>query len=354
VQDQAISARINNNVVGYLSNEDAAKWHSEIHRITASGATAVTDGTVRVYRPYYNAQESKFKKSSSTSDIETNIRINLPEPGLLVPLNTPKTDNVSILPWGHALKVTGTEQHLEHLIDYVPVSGKGMVVLTLHRIRHTLKNGAVRELVEARLDGRRVGQLTPAGSLHFLPTIDHADDMGNTLAVWAKLEGSSIAVGLNVHGARAKELSDDWLSTMPAMVKLVPEAPSYDVPAAYTPETRTPTTAKQSSTRMAPVHVVSSENGAQLEYFDDEMNQASYSNGKRTVKFDNNQRRHSPTIYRVTAWVWLLSMSLVGLISIAGAPIGLIISAAAFYFAIKGFQKNKLIAEALQYEREMA
>src|SRR5699024_9691830 len=111
--------------------------------------------------------------------------------------------------------------------------------------------------------------------------------MGSTLAVWTKLKGSSIAAELNVHGARAKELNDEWLSTMPALPALVPEAPSYDVPAAYTPDKKTPTVQKHSSTHVAPIQVVSSESGAQLEYFDAENNQALYSNGKRTVKFDN-------------------------------------------------------------------
>lgn len=353
VRGQAISARINNNVVGYLSNDDAAKWHHEIHRIAASNAVATTRGTVRVYRHYDSPQKSRFKKDHSTLELEINIRINLPEPGHLVPLNIQTSDNISMLPWGNALKVTGTEEHLQHLVDYVPISGEGMVTLTLHRIRHTLKNGAVRELVEARLDGRRIGQLTPASSLHFLPTIDHAEDMGNTLAIWARLQGSSIAVELNVYGARAKELSDDWLSTMPAMPKLVPEALSYDVPDAYTPETTASTAKKQSPNRVIPTRSTSPASVSQIEYFNDGKNTARYTKGKRAIELDDKQRQHSPTLYKATAWILLLTMSVVALISLAGAPIGLIITAGALYLGVRGFRHHKLIAEALQFEINM-
>lgn len=354
VRGQAISARIHNNVVGYLSNDDAAKWHHEIHRITASNAVAIIRGTVRVYRHYDSPQKSRFKKDRSTLELEINIRINLPEPGHLVPLNTETSDSVSILPWGNALKVTGTEEHLGQLVDYVPISGEGMLILTLHRMRHTLKNGAVRELVEARLDGRRVGQLTPASSLHFLPTIDHADDMGNTLAIWARLQGSSIAVELNVYGARAKELSDDWLSTMPAMPKLVPEALSYDVPDAYTPETTVPTVEKQPPNRVIPTRSASPTSVSRIEYFHDEKNTARYTNSKRTIELNDKHRRHSPTLYKATAWILLLTMSVVALISLGGAPIGLIMTAAALYFGVQGFRHHKLLAEALQFEINMA
>lgn len=357
IQGQAISARINNKVVGYLSNDDAARWHHELHRIAASGALAVTEGNVLAY------WRTSYKTGQPTYELEINIRIRLPEPGHLVPLNAQEFGNVAVLPWGRALQVTGEDAHLEHLIDYVPMSGKGMVVLTLHRITHTLKNGSVRDLVEVRLDGRRVGQLTPASSLHFLPTIDHADDMGKVLAVWAKLEGSSIAVELTVHGARAKELSDDWLSTMPLLPRLVPEATSYDVPAAYTAETPTPAAKKQRSNRPSaqaqatasrtPIQVLSSDNGAQLAYFGDEKNTASYTNGKRTITIDNNQRRYSPITYKVAAWMLLITLSLIALISLAGAPIGLILTALSLYLGILGFRKYKLIAEALQFERDM-
>jgi len=42
------------------------------------------------------------------------------------------------------------------------------------------------------------------------------------------------------------------------------------------------------------------------------------------------------------------------MISLAGSPIGLIITAVALYFGVQGFRHHKLLAEALQYEINMA
>lgn len=219
----AISVRVAGNVVGHLSEADSKEWAPEVHRIAASGATAVTVGNVYAYSKY-------------NGDMEYNVRIGLPDPGFSTPLNAGRLTGVSVLPWGNALQVTKEEDHLSHLFEYVPPSGIGIVILTMHRQEHTLKNGTVKELVEVRLDGERVGQMTPASSAHFLPTIRHAKDMGVELGVWAKLKGSGLAAELTVQGARATDLSDSWLREMPTFIPLVPIAETYDVPDAYVPD----------------------------------------------------------------------------------------------------------------------
>ena len=217
---KAISVRVDGVVVGYLSEVDAKKWAPELHRVVASGGIPTTVGSVYAYTKY-------------NGDMEYNVRVALPDPGFIVPLNVGRVSQISVLPWGNALQVTKEEDHLSHLFEYVPASGLGMVILTMHQQQQTLKNGTVKELVEVRLDGERVGQMTPASSAHFLPTIRHANDMGTVLGVWAKLKGSSLSVELTVQGARATDLSDDWLREMPTMIPLVPFADHYDVPPAF-------------------------------------------------------------------------------------------------------------------------
>lgn len=352
---QAVSARIDDQVVGYLSNEDAKKWHPEIHRIAASGAVAKTTGNVLAYNRH------KWDRNGRTTlELEVNIRVALPDPGLLLPLNTQKFNNVAILPWGNALQVTGEDQHLPHLFEYVPASGEGLVVLTMHHIEKTLKNGSIRELVEVRLDDERVGQLTAASSLHFLPTIAHAHDMDRTLAVWSKLKGSGLAVELTVQGARATDLKDDWLRTMPSLPEFVPEAPSYDVPDAYVPE-KAPTKAKrpagQKQIQSEPTSDATSINGfrptegPRIEYLGGQENSASYTNGKRQVKFGDKQRRFSPGTYSTAAWMVLIACCLLGLISLAGAPIGLVFTALFVGVGVLIFRGQKFVAEALKFEQ---
>jgi len=352
-QGRAISARINGKLVGYLSNEDAEKWYRDIHRITASGAIAVTVGNVLAYN------RTKWDKNGRTKrELEINIRVALPEPGLLLPLNTQNGNDIAVLPWGSALQVVGEDNHLHHLFEYVPVSGEGLVILTMHRIENTLKNGSVKELVEVRLDGERVGQLTPASSRHFLPAIAHTRDAGKTLAVWSKLKGSGIAVELTVQGARATDLNDDWLRGMPSLPTFIPEAEFYEVPDAYVPDNTKPYKENQSTNIVSDdlSTFPSSEptgptSAPALEYLGDQENTATYRNGKRSVKFGDKQRRFSPVAYSTAAWTSLIALNLIGMICIAGAPIGLIFTAIFVTLSILFFRGQRLMAEALRFER---
>ncbi|QXQ11480.1 hypothetical protein [Paeniglutamicibacter sp. Y32M11] len=360
----AISARIDGDVVGYLSSDDAQKWHKEIHRIAMSGAVAVTNGNVLAYN------RTKWDKNGRTRlELEVNIRVALPDPGFLVPLNAQTLDGIAILPWGNALQVTGEDKHLQHLFEYVPPGGQCLVVLSLHSLVNTLKNGTIKELVEVRLDGERVGQLTPASSLHFLPTIAHSQDMGKTLGVWSKLKGSGLAVELTVQGARATDLQDAWLRMMPTLPGLVPEASSYDVPNAYIPESnnlsRGTKSQKQASVSAAssprpmpkkprqPASadlLAGSQTTSRLEYKGDRENTTTYRSGKRNITFADKQRRHSPGVWSAAAWTVLITCCLIGLICTAGAPVGLVFTGLFVALGIYVFRGQRLIAEALRFE----
>lgn len=227
----AISVRVRGHVVGYLSREAAAVYRPVIHRITASGLVATT--TARIW-----AVRRASWDNSTAPRFFSNIRIYLPEAHEILPLNSRMQTNVAVLPWGGALQVTGEDEHFDYLFNYVPKGGDGLVILTMHEITHTLKNGAQRRLVEVRLDGERVGQMTTASSSHFLPSISHATDFDKTLGVWARIKGSGLAAELVVQGARATELDDSWLNSMPTFPALVAEASSYAVPPASTEETK--------------------------------------------------------------------------------------------------------------------
>jgi hypothetical protein len=112
----------------------------------------------------------------------------MPEPHQILPLNVAPQMNVAVLPWGGAPQVNGADKHFDHLFNYLPTDGEGLVILTMHRIVQTLKNGANRDPVEVRLDGERVGQLAAVTSGHFLPSIAHAADFDKELGVGPKSE----------------------------------------------------------------------------------------------------------------------------------------------------------------------
>lgn len=330
----AISARVGGRVIGYLSSSDAAKWSPVIHRIAASGATVVTPGNVFAYNREKWVGDGKYR-----TEVELNVRVGLPEPELIIPLNVDSLSSVSVLPWGSALQVTKEEDHFDHLFEYVPAGGEGVVVLTMHRLEQTLKNGTVKELVEVRLDGERVGQLTSATSQHYLATIRHAEDMGKELGVWAKLRGSSVAAELVIQGARAIDLPDPWLSAMPTLPELVAEAPTYDLPGTYVEEKSTTRKARPAPKRTDPKTV-----GVGV-------NEATYQVGKKSVTIDDKQRQHSPGIYRAAGIGFIVIGVLLGAILAPIPAVGPILTLGAIALGILGNLSQRRIAKALEIER---
>lgn len=336
----AISVRIDGHVVGYLDRQEAKMWRPVFHRISASGAIARTPANIYAYmRPEWeNGRMTKPK-------LHANVRVALPETGKALPLNARALDGVSILPWGNALQVTGEEDHLSHLFEYVPPSGEGMVVLTMHTAERTLKNGTVKTTAEVRLDGDRVGQMTPASSQHFLPSIRHAEDMGKQLGVWARLKGSGLAVELVVQGARASELADDWLRTMPELPALVAEAPFYDVPAAYTEATKSAKPRPKSAPEPTPVIEPATEVAA-AEIPHDQSTEIRV--GKKSVTLTDKQRQHSPTTFRVAGIAFIVLGVVVGAVLSNIPGVGPILFVACVGFGIYGNIQQRRIAKALE------
>lgn len=96
----------------------------------------------------------------------------------------------------------------------MPPVGDGLLLVSLHKAIHTLKNGAERPFVEVRLDGERVGELSNVTSAHLLPLLEHTETVGETGLAYAKISGSALLPS-SLHAARATEISNDWLSEGP-------------------------------------------------------------------------------------------------------------------------------------------
>ncbi|QHC67155.1 DUF2510 domain-containing protein [Rathayibacter sp. VKM Ac-2759] len=204
----AVSVRARGRVIGYLP--DAASYRPAIDRIVASGVLPVTGARLRVER--------------GEEGLRASLRLALPSPDLVVPLNAPPTSPYSVLPWGRGLQVLREDEHFAQLTGLV--EGRGLVLVTLHLLPS--------ELVEVRLDGARVGELSTGTSPHFAPTVRHLEGLGLTATAYAALRSSPLKAELTLQAARASELPAPWVDgpavTLPA---LVPTAARYDVPDAY-------------------------------------------------------------------------------------------------------------------------
>ncbi|MWV50475.1 DUF2510 domain-containing protein [Rathayibacter sp. VKM Ac-2803] len=204
----AISVRARGRVIGYLP--DAIAYRPAIDRIVASGVVPVTGARLRVER--------------GEQGLRASLRLALPAPDLVVPVNQPPTSRYSVLPWGRGLQVQREDEHFAQLTGIV--EGRALVLVTLHLLPS--------ELIEVRLNGARVGELSPGTSPHFAPTVRHLEGLGLTATAYAALRSSPLKAELTLQAARASELPAHWVDgpavTLPV---LGPATERYDVPAAY-------------------------------------------------------------------------------------------------------------------------
>lgn len=100
----AVMVQINAQHVGSLEKEVAALYVSAIRDVWDSGHVAATGA--RIWASARNSWDSSRKLK-----YVARVSIALSEPHLVLPLNEPPAGAYSILPWGHALQVTGEEQH---------------------------------------------------------------------------------------------------------------------------------------------------------------------------------------------------------------------------------------------------
>lgn len=200
----AVKVIIDGQHVGYLEKEVAAVVQPILRRIIEAGHLPLVGARIwaSARRSYEDARKAKYY---------VNIRVSLNYLHLLLPLNDPPHEDYSIIPWGSTLQVVGEERHQDVLADHVSADGDALVIGTLVVVQGGTPK-APRDLIEVRIDGERIGQLTPGSSQHFIPTVRHLDAQGQTAAVWLRVIGSAIAAQVTIHATRAHELPGDWFS----------------------------------------------------------------------------------------------------------------------------------------------
>src|SRR4051812_28995401 len=72
---------------------------------------------------------------------------------------------------------------------------------------------AVKIVTEVRIDGAKVGVLTPKMSSETLPAVDFLAEQGAVAAVRARVKGNRIKAEVTLYCCRAHEISDNWFSS---------------------------------------------------------------------------------------------------------------------------------------------
>jgi hypothetical protein len=83
------------------------------------------------------------------------------------------------------------------------------VYATLHHAIEQLAR-STRDIVEVRVNGERVGKLTPKMSGEVLPAMQFLADRGRVAAARLLVSGNRAAVTVRLYVARAHQLDDHW------------------------------------------------------------------------------------------------------------------------------------------------
>jgi collagen type III alpha len=199
----AVGVWIGGNLVGYLQREVAARYAPILTHLTSHGWAPQV--MARVWASEWDDYDGRH------STLRGSVRLDLAEPHMIVPSNLPPGGQNRMLPTGNAIQVTGEDKHLAQLVQWLRPEGECWVHATLHELVEQTAR-ASRTLVEVRIDGGRIGQLSPRMSGELLPAIHHLAEEGMTASARAVVKGNRIKAEVVLYVARAHELPDSWLN----------------------------------------------------------------------------------------------------------------------------------------------
>jgi HIRAN domain-containing protein len=198
----AVGVWAGGNLVGYLPREEAARYAPVLSQMMSRGWSPQV--AARIWGAEWDDYDGRSK------EFRGSVRLDLAEPHMLVPANLPPSGEHRLLPSGNAIQVTGEEKHLDTLASFLRAEGECWAYATLHEVVEQTARSS-RTLVEVRLDGARVGQLTPKMSTELLPAIRHLAEQGATAAARAIVKGNRIKTEVVLYAAKAHELPESWL-----------------------------------------------------------------------------------------------------------------------------------------------
>jgi collagen type III alpha len=202
----AVEIRASSGVIGFLAREDAKRYAPALDAIQSEGLTAAT--MARVWGMNRDDWDSRGKKFFGS------VRIDLPEPHLLRPINQAPGVPHQLLPMGSAIQVTGEENYREATSKYLTPHGECWVHATLHEAVDE-SGRTPKSFVEVRIDDQTAGRLTPKMSGELEPAIRFLRERGHACAVRAIVKGNQLKAEVVLYTKRAHELDQAWFDSLP-------------------------------------------------------------------------------------------------------------------------------------------
>lgn len=210
----AVGVHINGQQVGSLAREEARRYTKVLQALGDAGLVGQVNARVWAGMQH-DLEVDRRGNLKEVPRFVASVRIDLAEPHLLVPGNMPPAQAHELLPAGHAIQVSGEDKHVDVLAPYAGRTGEQYVYATLHELVEQLAR-STRTVVEVRIDGHRVGQLTPKMSADVLPCIRHLAALGLESAARTLVKGNRAAAEAVVYVQRAHQLDNAWFDAVQA------------------------------------------------------------------------------------------------------------------------------------------
>lgn len=239
----AVKVMIGSSHVGYLPKEIVGDYLPVLRELIVAGYAPQCGAQVRAWPEMDYSYDARGGVQRRRTGISASVRLDLAEPHMLIPLNAAPVVAYAMLPIGNAVQVTGEENHMGTLRAWTRPSSEGWVHVSLHRVTEQLAR-TTRDVVEVRLDGEPVGQLTPKMSGEYTPAIDLLDG-SNVLAVArAVVKGNALKADVVLYAAKAGQLGDEWIraavGAAPSVAQVSARGPDVEpAPAAQLAERQT-------------------------------------------------------------------------------------------------------------------
>ncbi|MGB7963714.1 MAG: HIRAN domain-containing protein [Propionicimonas sp.] len=197
--------------VGYLAKEVAPYYQPIIERLRQRGFRAVTDCTIYAYEREDWLGTDRRGRDLTKRVLSATVRIVLDEWWMCVPANLPPNPPHVQLPQGSALQARKEENHQASLRPLLRPEGEAWAYATLHVVSD-LSTRTPKDLVELRIDGQRVGELTPMMSSEYIPIIRQLEEVGRCTAARVIVKGNHMKADVVLYAAKTGQLDAQWIA----------------------------------------------------------------------------------------------------------------------------------------------
>lgn len=197
--------------VGYLAKDDARTYQPVVQGLRQQGLLAVTDCRVYAWDRVEWLGTDRRGREVTRQFLEADITLTLDEWWMCVPANLPPRVPHSLLPQGSAIQARKEEDYQDALRPFLRAEGEAWVYVTLGVISDQ-STRTTKEVVEIRVDERRVGELTPAMSAEYSPIIRQLEQSGRATGAKAIVKGNQIKADVVLYAAKTSQLDAQWIA----------------------------------------------------------------------------------------------------------------------------------------------